>query len=119
MTGVFIPSKLNNCTVSGQSWRAGGPEKAQEAKIPLHQGALKAIVGKVFENLFVFLNQWKFLNLKLLKLVLIQTVFSLDFSNGVAKKKKWTIKKFEKCKPIFARRLMEIKKQLNDGKLKD
>ncbi|KAJ1526527.1 hypothetical protein ONE63_008115 [Megalurothrips usitatus] len=43
MTGVFIPSKIIQCTVTGQKWRAGG-DKAVLPKEPLHQGALKAIV---------------------------------------------------------------------------
>ncbi|KAJ1524655.1 hypothetical protein ONE63_011138 [Megalurothrips usitatus] len=43
MTGVLIPSKIVECTVSGQKWRAGG-ERAKAPKEPLHQGALKAIV---------------------------------------------------------------------------
>ncbi|KAJ1531353.1 hypothetical protein ONE63_000037 [Megalurothrips usitatus] len=43
MTGVLIPSKIVECTVSRQKWRAGG-ERAKAPKEPLHQGALKAIV---------------------------------------------------------------------------
>lgn len=46
MQGVFIPSKITNCTVTGQPWRPGSKENpAQEKPKPLHQGALKAIVG--------------------------------------------------------------------------
>jgi hypothetical protein len=39
----------------------------------------------------------------------------------VAKKKKWLAKpiKFEKCKSIMSGRLIEIKKQVKNGKLKD
>lgn len=45
LTGVFIPSAMTNCTVTGQSWRAGGPDKCKEEKEPLHSGALKGIFG--------------------------------------------------------------------------
>jgi hypothetical protein len=46
MGGVFVPSKVLDCTVTGQSWHAGGMEKAKEEKKPLHQGALQVIVGE-------------------------------------------------------------------------
>lgn len=46
MAGVFIPSTILDCTVTGQSWRAGGERAALEMK-PLHKGALDAIVGEV------------------------------------------------------------------------
>lgn len=65
MTGVFIPSKLLNCTVSGQSWKAGGPERALESKEPLHQGALRAIVGKLlFFNLFILSLSYQVYDIK-------------------------------------------------------
>lgn len=43
MTGVFIPSKIMDCTVTGQTWHAGGEDRRKEIKKPLHEGALKAI----------------------------------------------------------------------------
>lgn len=51
--------------------------------------------------------------------MLIEIFFPTDFSNGVAKKKKWNTKKFEKCRSVFAGRLIEIKKQVAEGRLKD
>ncbi|XP_034240444.1 protein snwA-like [Thrips palmi] len=86
LSGVFIPSKIIDCTVTGQVWRPGSKGKEVKIPKPLHHGALKAIV---------------------------------DFSNGVAKRKKWKTKKFAALKSVFAGRLIEIKNQVKAGKLFD
>ncbi|XP_026284591.2 uncharacterized protein LOC113210702 [Frankliniella occidentalis] len=48
LPGVFIPSKVLDCTVTGQSWRAGGAEVAAIQKTPLHPVALQAILDFAF-----------------------------------------------------------------------
>jgi len=42
-----------------------------------------------------------------------------DFSNSLAKSKKWSTKKMDRAKPIFATKLTEMKKKYNEGKLQD
>ena len=46
MRGVFKPSQILNCTVTGSTWHAGGEEHLKAKVKPLHPGALKAIVGQ-------------------------------------------------------------------------
>ena len=46
MNGVFMPSKILDGTVSGQTWHAGGAEYLVMQKKPLNGNALKAIVGE-------------------------------------------------------------------------
>ncbi|KAK3918313.1 Halomucin, partial [Frankliniella fusca] len=83
MVGVFNPAEIQSCTVTGQSWHAGGSEACSLKPEPLHPKALQAIV---------------------------------DFSNNVAKKKKWQKKGLEKARPIFAVKLTEIKKSFEKKK---
>lgn len=56
MTGVFRPSKLLDCTVTGQSWRAGGDEQKKAVRRPLHPKAVEALVRELlcYNRLDVF-----------------------------------------------------------------
>jgi hypothetical protein len=43
--GVFKEEQIQDCTVTGQSWHAGGQDRMKQKKTPLHEAALKAIFG--------------------------------------------------------------------------
>lgn len=46
MSGVFNPAEILNCTVTGKSWNAGGPDHKGKEMTALHPTALQAIFGK-------------------------------------------------------------------------
>lgn len=117
MTGVFIPSKIVDCTVTGQAWRAGGKDNIQEVK-PLHLEALTAICG---EDLFLNIDVCV-MNSMPLKITFSLCFFLFsDFANAVAERKKWKPKHktFDQCKTVFSHKLIEIRNAVKTGSLKD
>lgn len=118
--GIFIASKVQDCTLSGQTWHAGGKDHLQKSQKPLHSEAVKVLAG-MLQILILVRRKFHTSIPNIIWQIFFWCCFRIDpdFANGIAKKKRWPTRKMDKLRHVISQRLTEVKKDFTAGKIKD